>query len=73
MALVRATTLWWANRVGGVDSVPLPAPLPGRERCVAHPERAGARARARGRAGPGHDTPGHPRPRGCVSHLSTLS
>lgn len=33
MALVRATTLWWANRVGGVDSVPLPAPLPGREHC----------------------------------------
>ncbi|MBO1285961.1 methyltransferase domain-containing protein [Streptomyces sampsonii] len=33
MALVRVTTLWWANRVGGVDSVPLPAPLPGREHC----------------------------------------
>jgi hypothetical protein len=33
MAFVRSTTRWWANRVGGVDAVPLPTPLAGRERC----------------------------------------
>ncbi|MET7515824.1 methyltransferase domain-containing protein [Streptomyces sp. NPDC005480] len=33
MAFVRSTTRWWANRVGGVDGVPLPTPLAGRERC----------------------------------------
>ncbi|MEU4260300.1 methyltransferase domain-containing protein [Streptomyces argenteolus] len=30
---VRETAVWWANRVGGVDRVPLPRPLEGRERC----------------------------------------
>lgn len=33
MAFVRRTTLWWANKVGGVDGVPLPEPLPGRTAC----------------------------------------
>ncbi|MFD4695049.1 methyltransferase domain-containing protein [Streptomyces sp. NBC_00683] len=30
---VRETAVWWANRVGGVDRVPLPRPLDGREQC----------------------------------------
>nr|MDT0524891.1 methyltransferase type 11 [Streptomyces sp. DSM 41633] len=30
---VREMAVWWANRVGGVGSVPLPPPLDGRERC----------------------------------------
>ncbi|MER6237113.1 methyltransferase domain-containing protein [Streptomyces clavifer] len=30
---VRETAVWWANHVGGVDRVPLPRPLAGRERC----------------------------------------
>ncbi|MFE6037778.1 methyltransferase domain-containing protein [Streptomyces sp. NPDC056452] len=33
MFAVRETAVWWANRVGGVDRVPLPHPLDGRERC----------------------------------------
>ncbi|MFJ9621486.1 methyltransferase domain-containing protein [Streptomyces sp. NPDC101181] len=33
MFAVRELAVWWANRVGGVDSVPLPAPLDGRARC----------------------------------------
>ncbi|MET7369855.1 methyltransferase domain-containing protein [Streptomyces sp. NPDC005566] len=33
MFAVRETAVWWANRVGGVDRVPLPRPLDGRERC----------------------------------------
>ncbi|MCP3822166.1 class I SAM-dependent methyltransferase [Streptomyces sp. A3M-1-3] len=31
---VRELTVWWANRVGGVDRVPLPRPLEGRVRQV---------------------------------------
>ncbi|MCQ9707692.1 methyltransferase domain-containing protein [Streptomyces albidoflavus] len=63
MALVRATTLWWANRVGGVDSVPLPAPLPGRERC-GRPTRSAPVPAPAPAAGPGpattrQGTPGH--------------
>lgn len=30
---VRETAVWWANRAGGVDRVPLPRPLDGRARC----------------------------------------
>ncbi|MDI3389416.1 methyltransferase domain-containing protein [Streptomyces sp. B-S-A8] len=33
MTFVRATTRWWANRVGGVEGVPLPEPLAGRGQC----------------------------------------
>ncbi|MFD3657232.1 methyltransferase domain-containing protein [Streptomyces sp. NPDC058620] len=33
MFAVRELTVWWANRVGGVEAVPLPRPLDGRERC----------------------------------------
>ncbi|TGA90131.1 methyltransferase domain-containing protein [Streptomyces sp. MZ04] len=33
MALVRSTTRWWANKVGGVESVPLPEPVEGRAHC----------------------------------------
>ncbi|MFE0135040.1 class I SAM-dependent methyltransferase [Streptomyces sp. NPDC059037] len=33
MALVRSTTRWWANKVGGVESVPLPKPVEGRAHC----------------------------------------
>ncbi|WP_328910477.1 class I SAM-dependent methyltransferase [Streptomyces sp. NBC_00234] len=33
MFAVRELTVWWANRVGGVDAVPVPRPLDGRERC----------------------------------------
>ncbi|QTA32375.1 class I SAM-dependent methyltransferase [Streptomyces sp. CA-256286] len=33
MFAVRELAVWWANRVGGVDGVPLPEPLDGRERC----------------------------------------
>lgn len=33
MFAVRETAVWWANRVGGVDGVPLPPTLAGRERC----------------------------------------
>ncbi|MFG2426188.1 methyltransferase domain-containing protein [Streptomyces sp. NPDC048590] len=33
MFAVRETAVWWANRVGGVDRVPLPRPLDGRELC----------------------------------------
>ncbi|MFC9246972.1 methyltransferase domain-containing protein [Streptomyces sp. NPDC057136] len=45
MFAVRELTVWWANRVGGVDAVPLPRPLDGRERCgrtVAFPVDAAA-------------------------------
>ncbi|MEE1739414.1 methyltransferase domain-containing protein [Streptomyces sp. BE147] len=33
MFAVRELAVWWANRVGGVDGVPLPRTLEGRERC----------------------------------------
>ncbi|MER7698362.1 methyltransferase domain-containing protein [Streptomyces sp. NPDC096095] len=33
MFAVRELAVWWANRVGGVDGVPLPRPVDGRERC----------------------------------------
>ncbi|MEV6751745.1 methyltransferase domain-containing protein [Streptomyces sp. NPDC051214] len=33
MAFVRGTTNWWANRIGGVDGVPLPKPVEGRADC----------------------------------------
>ncbi|MFC7310517.1 methyltransferase domain-containing protein [Streptomyces monticola] len=33
MTFVRATTRWWANRVGGVEGVPLPEPLAARAEC----------------------------------------
>lgn len=33
MTFVRATTRWWANRVGGVEGVPLPEPLAMRGQC----------------------------------------
>ncbi|WP_327117982.1 class I SAM-dependent methyltransferase [Streptomyces sp. NBC_01341] len=33
MFAVREAAVWWANRVGGVDRVPLPRPLDGRELC----------------------------------------
>ncbi|MFJ8250012.1 methyltransferase domain-containing protein [Streptomyces sp. NPDC094466] len=33
MFAVRELTVWWANRVGGVDGVALPRPLDGREAC----------------------------------------
>ena len=33
MFAVRETAVWWANRVGGVDGVPVPGTLAGRERC----------------------------------------
>ncbi|MFI8809883.1 MULTISPECIES: methyltransferase domain-containing protein [unclassified Streptomyces] len=33
MFAVRELAVWWANRVGGVDGIPLPSPLTGRERC----------------------------------------
>ncbi|MFM9367035.1 methyltransferase domain-containing protein [Streptomyces sp. Da 82-17] len=44
MTFVRATTRWWANRVGGVEGVPLPEPLAKRGQCgrpAAVPEPAG--------------------------------
>ncbi|SCG00090.1 hypothetical protein GA0115255_115335, partial [Streptomyces sp. Ncost-T6T-2b] len=33
MFVVRESAVWWANRVGGVDGVPLPRPVDGRDRC----------------------------------------
>ncbi|RAG82040.1 methyltransferase type 11 [Streptacidiphilus pinicola] len=30
---VRELTVWWANRIGGVERTPLPEPLPGRPDC----------------------------------------
>ncbi|MFG3406123.1 methyltransferase type 11 [Streptomyces sp. NPDC048142] len=33
MFAVREPAVWWANRVGGVDGIPLPRPVDGRERC----------------------------------------
>ncbi|MFI6873188.1 methyltransferase domain-containing protein [Streptomyces sp. NPDC050400] len=38
MRLVRGVTCWWANRVGGVDGVPLPGALEGRELCGRAPQ-----------------------------------
>lgn len=32
LAVVRAVNRWWANRVGGLDGVPVPPPLPERDR-----------------------------------------
>ncbi len=34
MRVVRGVTCWWANRIGGVDGVPAPKPLPARAGCV---------------------------------------
>ncbi|MEV3859298.1 methyltransferase domain-containing protein [Streptomyces sp. NPDC050095] len=34
MRLVRGVTRSWANKVGGVDGIPIPAPLDGRELCA---------------------------------------
>jgi SAM-dependent methyltransferase len=33
MFLVRELTVWWANRVGGVEKTPLPKPIAGRPLC----------------------------------------
>ncbi|WP_037568716.1 methyltransferase domain-containing protein [Phaeacidiphilus oryzae] len=34
MRLVRGVTCWWANRVGGVEGIPVPTPLAAREQCA---------------------------------------
>ncbi|GAA2290277.1 class I SAM-dependent methyltransferase [Streptomyces kunmingensis] len=34
MGVVRGVSRWWANRVGGVDAVPVPEPVDGRELCA---------------------------------------